>query len=230
MRRLLKYLKGYVKESVLAPLFKCFEACLELFVPLVVTKIIDIGIPSGDKSYIYKMGFLLLALGIAGLISSVTAQYFAAKAAIGFGTGVRNDLFRHISSFTFTEIDSAGVSTLITRLTNDVNQVQTGVNMVLRLFLRSPFIVFGAMIMAFTIDVKTALIFVAAIPLLFAVVFGIMFLSVPIYKKVQSSLDKITGITRENLSGVRVIRAFNRQGKEIEDFNESTGELTRLQL
>lgn len=230
MRRLLKYLKGYVKESVLAPLFKCFEACLELFVPLVVTKIIDIGIPSGDKSYIYKMGFLLLALGIAGLISSVTAQYFAAKAAIGFGTGVRNDLFKHINSFTFTEIDSAGVSTLITRLTNDVNQVQTGVNMVLRLFLRSPFIVFGAMIMAFTIDVKTALIFVAAIPLLFAVVFGIMFLSVPIYKKVQSSLDKITGITRENLSGVRVIRAFNRQGKEIEDFNESTGELTRLQL
>ena len=230
MRRLLKYLKGYVKESVLAPLFKCFEACLELFVPLVVTKIIDIGIPSGDKSYIYKMGLLLLALGIAGLISSVTAQYFAAKAAIGFGTGVRNDLFRHINSFTFTEIDSAGVSTLITRLTNDVNHVQTGVNMVLRLFLRSPFIVFGAMIMAFTIDVKTALIFVAAIPLLFAVVFGIMFLSVPIYKKVQSSLDKITGITRENLSGVRVIRAFNRQGKEIEDFNESTGELTRLQL
>lgn len=230
MRRLLKYLKGYVKESVLAPLFKCFEACLELFVPLVVTKIIDIGIPSGDKSYIYKMGFLLLALGIAGLISSVTAQYFAAKAAIGFGTGVRNDLFRHINSFSFTEIDSAGVSTLITRLTNDVNQVQTGVNMVLRLFLRSPFIVFGAMIMAFTIDVKTALVFVAAIPLLFAVVFGIMFLSVPIYKKVQASLDKITGITRENLSGVRVIRAFNRQGKEIEDFNESTGELTRLQL
>ena len=230
MRRLLKYLKGYIKESILAPLFKCFEACLELFVPLVVTKIIDIGIPSGDKPYIYKMGFLLLALGIAGLISSVTAQYFAAKAAIGFGTGVRNDLFRHINSFTFTEIDSAGVSTLITRLTNDVNQVQTGVNMVLRLFLRSPFIVFGAMIMAFTIDVKTALIFVAAIPLLFAVVFGIMFLSVPIYKKVQSSLDKITGITRENLSGVRVIRAFNRQGKEIEDFNKSTGELTRLQL
>ena len=230
MRRLLKYLKGYVKESILAPLFKCFEACLELFVPLVVTKIIDVGIPSGDKSYIYKMGFLLLALGIAGLVSSVTAQYFAAKAAIGFGTGVRNDLFRHINSFTFTEIDSAGVSTLITRLTNDVNQVQTGVNMVLRLFLRSPFIVFGAMIMAFTIDVKTALIFVAAIPLLFAVVFGIMFLSVPIYKKVQSSLDKITGITRENLSGVRVIRAFNRQGKEIEEFNESTEELTRLQL
>lgn len=230
MRRLLKYLKGYVKESVLAPLFKCFEACLELFVPLVVTKIIDVGIPSGDKSYIYKMGFLLLILGITGLISSVTAQYFAAKAAIGFGTGVRNDLFRHINSFTFTEIDSAGVSTLITRLTNDVNQVQTGVNMVLRLFLRSPFIVFGAMIMAFTIDDKTALIFVAAIPLLFAVVFGIMFLSVPIYKKVQSSLDKITGITRENLSGVRVIRAFNRQGKEIEEFNESTGELTRLQL
>ena len=230
MRRLLKYLKGYIKESILAPLFKCFEACLELFVPLVVTKIIDIGIPSGDKSYIYKMGFLLLILGIAGLISSVTAQYFAAKAAIGFGTGVRNDLFRHINSFSFTEIDSAGVSTLITRLTNDVNQVQTGVNMVLRLFLRSPFIVFGAMIMAFTIDVKTALIFVAAIPLLFAVVFGIMFLSVPIYKKVQASLDKITGITRENLSGVRVIRAFNRQGKEIEDFNESTGELTRLQL
>ena len=230
MRRLLKYLKGYVKESVLAPLFKCFEACLELFVPLVVTKIIDVGIPSGDKSYIYKMGFLLLILGIAGLVSSVTAQYFAAKAAIGFGTGVRNDLFRHINSFTFTEIDSAGVSTLITRLTNDVNQVQTGVNMVLRLFLRSPFIVFGAMIMAFTIDVKTALIFVAAIPLLFAVVFGIMFLSVPIYKKVQSSLDKITGITRENLSGVRVIRAFNRQGKEIEEFNESTEELTRLQL
>lgn len=230
MRHLLKYLKGYIKESILAPLFKCFEACLELFIPLVVTNIIDIGIPSGDKGYIYKTGLLLLALGVAGLISSVTAQYFAAKAAIGFGTGVRNDLFRHINSFSYSEIDSVGVSTLITRLTNDVNQVQTGVNMVLRLFLRSPFIVFGSMIMAFTIDTKAALIFTIAIPILFAVVFGIMFLSVPVYKKVQASLDKITGITRENLSGVRVIRAFNRQSKELEDFNESSCELTRLQL
>ena len=230
MLRLMKYLKNYVKESILAPLFKMLEAGLELIVPLVITQIIDVGIANGDKPYIYKMGFALLALGIVGLISSVTAQYFAAKAAIGFGTELRNSLFSHINSLSFKEIDSIGTSTLITRITNDVNQLQTGVNMALRLFLRSPFIVFGSMIMAFTIDVKAALVFFVAIPLLFAVVFGVMFASVPVYKKVQAKLDKITLMTRENLSGVRVIRAFNRQKQEIKDFDDSCGELTRLQI
>ncbi|MBQ7596888.1 MAG: ABC transporter ATP-binding protein, partial [Clostridia bacterium] len=175
MSELLRYLKKYKKESILAPLFKMTEAIFELFVPLVISRIIDIGIPDGDKGYLLKMGGLLFALAAVGLVCSVTAQYFAAKAAIGCGTDMRNDLFRHINRFSYSEIDSFGTSTLITRLTNDVNQVQTGINMVLRLFLRSPFIVFGAMIMAFTIDVKAALVFVAAIPALFAVVFGIMF-------------------------------------------------------
>lgn len=229
MKQIFRYLKQYKKESFFAPFFKMSEACLELIVPLIVTKIIDTGIGSGDKSYIYKMGLILLSLGIAGLACSATAQYFAAKAAIGCGTDMRGALFRHINSFSFSDIDSLGTSALITRLTNDVNQVQTGVNMVLRLFLRSPFIVFGSMIMAFTIDVKSALVFTVVIPLLFAVVFGVMFLSIPVFKKIQNSLDGITRITRENLSGVRVIRAFNRQEKEIEDFDNASDLLTKLQ-
>ena len=230
MRELTFYLKKYKKESILAPLFKMIEAIFELFVPLVISGIIDTGIPNSDKDYLLKMGGVLFALAAVGLASSVTAQYFAAKAAIGSASDIRNDLFRHINSFSYTEIDSFGTSTLITRLTNDVNQVQTGINMVLRLFLRSPFIVFGAMIMAFTINVKAALVFTAAIPLLFAVVFGIMFLSIPVYKKIQSKLDKITLLTRENLSGVRVIRAFNREEKEKQEFGETTDELQKLQI
>ena len=206
------------------------EACLELLVPLIVTRIIDFGIGSSDKQYIYKMGGVLIALGITGLISSVTAQYFAAKAAIGCSAEMRNGLFSHINSFSFSNIDSVGTSALITRLTNDINQVQTGINMVLRLFLRSPFIVFGSMIMAFTIDVKSALVFAAAIPMLFAVVFGIMFISIPLFKKIQNSLEKITLLTRENLLGVRVIRAFNREKKETEDFENSTAALVKLQM
>lgn len=230
MRELTFYLKKYKKESILAPLFKMIEAIFELFVPLVISGIIDTGIPSSDKTYLLKMGGVLFALAAVGLASSVTAQYFAAKAAIGSAADIRNDLFGHINSFSYTEIDSFGTSTLITRLTNDVNQVQTGINMVLRLFLRSPFIVFGAMIMAFTINVRAALVFTAAIPLLFAVVFGIMFLSIPVYKKIQSRLDKITLLTRENLSGVRVIRAFNREEKEMQEFGETTDELQKLQI
>ena len=230
MKELTFYLKKYKKESILAPLFKMIEAIFELFVPLVISGIIDTGIPNSDKGYLLKMGGVLFALAAVGLASSVTAQYFAAKAAIGSAADMRNDLFRHINSFSYTEIDSFGTSTLITRLTNDVNQVQTGINMVLRLFLRSPFIVFGAMIMAFTINIKAALVFTAAIPLLFAVVFGIMFLSIPVYKKIQSKLDKITLLTRENLSGVRVIRAFNREEKEKQEFGETTDELQKLQI
>lgn len=230
MRGIFSYLKHYKKESFFAPFFKMLEAILELFVPLVVTKIIDVGIGNSDKTYIYKMGFILLALGVVGLISSVTAQFFAAKAAIGCGTEMRNALFSHINRFSFSDIDTLGTSALITRLTNDINQIQTGVNMVLRLFLRSPFIVFGSMIMAFTIDVKSALVFTVAIPLLFAVVFGIMFASIPVYKKIQNSLDKITLLIRENLSGIRVIRTFNRQEKETEDFENATETLTGYQI
>lgn len=229
MKLILRYLKHYKKESFFAPFFKMLEACLELLVPLIVTRIIDFGIGNSDRQYIYKMGGVLIALGITGLISSVTAQYFAAKAAIGCSAEMRNGLFSHINSFSFSNIDFIGTSSLITRLTNDINQVQTGINMVLRLFLRSPFIVFGSMIMAFTIDVKSALVFTVVIPLLFAVVFGVMFLSIPVFKKIQDSLDKITRLTRENLSGVRVVRAFNRQKKEIKDFESASDSLTKLQ-
>lgn len=230
MKQIFKYLKHYKTESIFSPFFKMLEACLELIVPLIVTKIIDYGIGFSDKPYVFKMGAILLSLGVAGLISSVTAQYFAAKAAIGCGTDMRNALFAHINRFSFSDIDSFGTSALITRLTNDINQVQTGVNMVLRLFLRSPFIVFGSMIMAFTIDIKSAIVFTIVIPLLFIVVFGIMFISIPVFKKIQNSLDKITMLTRENLSGVRVIRAFNRQEKEAEDFDNSTASLVKLQM
>lgn len=230
MKNLLKYLHNYVKESILAPLFKMLEASFELFVPLVVAAIIDEGIKNADKSFIIGRAMILVALAIVGFISALTAQYFAAKAAVGFGKELRSDLYRHINTLSYSEIDKIGTSTLITRLTADVNQMQTAVNLFLRLFLRSPFIVIGAVVMAFTVDAKTALIFAVSIPLLAVVVFGIMFGSVPIYKKVQNRLDSVMRITRENLSGVRVIRAFNHEEKEIEDFNKCSEELKDMQL
>lgn len=230
MRKLLVYLRDYKKESVLAPLFKLLEASFELIVPLVMAAIIDQGIAQGDKPYILKMCLALVALALIGLVCSITAQFFAAKAAVGFATKLRHALFEHIEQLSFSEMDQVGTSTLITRITSDINQVQSGVNLVLRLFLRSPFIVFGAMIMAFTIDVKAALIFVVAIPLLSIVVFGIMVVSIPLYRKVQAGLDKVLGITRENLTGARVIRAFNKQSDEIEKFTEDNEILTRMQM
>ena len=230
MKKLLKYLSIYKKEAVLAPLFKMLEASFELLVPLVMAEIIDTGIKNQDMAFILKMGAVLVLLGAIGLACSLTAQYFAAKAAVGFGAGIRRDLFRHVNRLSYSEIDTQGTATLITRMTSDVNQVQSGVNLTLRLFLRSPFIVFGAMIMAFTIDVKSALIFVLAIPLLSAVVFGIMLLSMPLYKKVQRQLDGVIQITRENLSGARVIRAFNREQDEAEAFKKEGGMLIRFQL
>ena len=230
MKRLLVFLKDYKKETVLAPLFKLLEACFELFVPLVIAGIIDKGIPGGDTNYIFKMGVCLLVLGIVGLISAVTAQYFAARAAVGFATKLRKALFEHIQNLNFTNIDKAGTATLITRMTADVNQCQNGVNMVLRLFLRSPIIVFGAMIMAFTIDVKSALIFAVAIPVLAIVVFGIMVITMPLYRKVQSSLDKVLGTTRENLTGVRVIRAFHQEKREEEQFRKQNDVLADAQM
>lgn len=229
MRRLMKYLKDYKKESVLAPLFKLLEAFFELLVPLVMANIIDIGIADKNMGYVTKMGFCLLALAVVGLVSSITAQFFAAKAAVGFSTQLRQALFDHIQGLNFTNIDRAGTSTMITRMTSDINQVQSGVNMVLRLFLRSPIIVFGAMIMAFTIDVKSALIFVVAIPLLAIVVFGIMMWTMPLYKKVQSGLDKVLGVTRENLTGVRVIRAFHKEEEEEAKFKGLTEALADSQ-
>ncbi len=230
MKDLLKYLRHYVKESILAPLFKMLEASFELFVPLVIAAIIDTGIKNSDKPYIFKMIMVLVALAVVGFISALTAQYFAAKAAAGFGKELRSDLYRHINTLSYSEIDKIGTSTLITRLTADVNQMQTAVNLFLRLFLRSPFIVIGAVVMAFTVDPKTAVIFAVSIPLLAVVVFGIMFCSVPIYKKVQTRLDSVMRITRENLSGVRVIRAFNHEQREIEDFDKCSGELKDMQL
>lgn len=230
MKELLKYLRHYIKESILAPLFKMLEASFELFVPLVMAAIIDTGIKNSDKPYIFKMAMVLVGLAIVGFISALTAQYFAAKASVGFGKELRGDLCRHINTLSYSEIDKIGTSTLITRLTADVNQMQTAVNLFLRLFLRSPFIVIGAVVMAFTVDPKTAIIFAVSIPLLAAVVFGIMFYSVPIYKKVQNRLDSVMRITRENLSGVRVIRAFNHEQKEIEDFDKCSEELKDMQL
>ena len=229
MGRLMKYLKDYKKESVLAPLFKLLEAFFELLVPLVMASIIDRGIEKSDMGYIGKMGACLLALAVVGLLSSVTAQFFAAKAAVGFSTKLRQALFDHIQGLNFTNIDKAGTSTMITRMTSDINQVQSGVNMVLRLFLRSPIIVFGAMIMAFTIDVKSALIFVVTIPLLTIVVIGVMAWTMPLYKKVQAGLDRVLGITRENLTGVRVIRAFHREEEEEKKFREHTEALAHSQ-
>ncbi len=230
MKRLMMYLKDYKKESILAPLFKLLEAFFELMVPLVMANIIDYGISNRNMGYIGKMGLLLLLLGVVGLASSITAQFFAAKAAVGFSTKLRQALFDHIEDLSFTDIDKAGTSTMITRMTSDVNQVQSGINMTLRLFLRSPIIVFGAMIMAFTIDVKCALIFVVAIPLLSVVVFGIILSTIPLYKKVQSKLDQVLGITRENLTGVRVIRAFHQETKEEERFRENNEALSAMQI
>lgn len=230
MKRLIMYLKDYKKESILAPLFKLLEAFFELLVPLVMANIIDYGISNRNMGYIGKMGLLLLLLGVVGLASSITAQFFAAKAAVGFSTKLRQALFNHIEDLSFTDIDKAGTSTMITRMTSDVNQVQSGINMTLRLFLRSPIIVFGAMIMAFTIDVKCALIFVVAIPLLSVVVFGIILSTIPMYKKVQSKLDQVLGITRENLTGVRVIRAFHQEAKEADRFRENNEALSAMQI
>ncbi len=230
MRKLLIYLKDYKKETVLAPLFKMLEATFELFVPLVMANIVDYGIRGTDTGFVLRMGLLLVALGLIGLLCSITAQFFAARAAVGFSTKLKHALFDHIQSLSFTEIDTLGTSTLITRMTSDVNQVQNGVNMVLRLFLRSPFIVFGAMIMAFTIDVRAALIFVVTIPVLAVVVFGIMMITMPMYRKVQAGLDAVLGVTRENLTGARVIRAFHKEEEEIVRFEEKNGALADLQL
>lgn len=230
MKKILVYLKYYKKETVLAPLFKMLEASFELFVPLVIASMIDKGIEVHNKSYILGMGGILVLLGIIGLVCSVTAQYFSAKAATGFASRLRSALFTHIQKLTFAQLDETGTATLITRMTSDVNQVQSGVNLVLRLFLRSPFIVFGAMIMAFTVDVKAALVFVVTIPLLSIVVFGIMLISIPLYKKVQLSLDKVLQKTRENLSGIRVIRAFNKEEEERADFYIKNEELNRVQV
>lgn len=229
MKKLLVYLKDYKKESVLAPLFKLLEAFFELLVPLVMAGIIDSGIENGDRGYILKMGLCLIVLAVVGLTASVTAQFFAAKAAVGFSTKLRHAMFGYIQDMEFSDIDRAGTSTLITRMTSDINQVQNGVNMVLRLFLRSPIIVFGAMIMAFTIDVKCALVFVVAIPLLAIVVMGITFFTIPLYKKVQAGLDKVLSTTRENLTGVRVIRAFHREEQEAAQFHEENTALLQLQ-
>lgn len=230
MKKLLVFLKDYKKESVIAPLFKMLEAIFELIVPLVVAQIIDIGIASADKGYIFQRCGILILLAVVGLVCAVCAQYFAAKAAVGFSTQLRSVLFAHIQKLSFADLDEIGTSTLITRITSDVNQLQSGVNMVLRLFMRSPFVVFGAMIMAFMVDVKAAIIFVIAIPLLSVVVFGIMLITIPLYKKVQESLDCVLGKTRENLAGARVIRAFNREEEEIAQFNESNEVLTDVQL
>lgn len=230
MRKLLRYLKHYKKESIIGPLFKLLEACFELIVPLVMANIIDIGIKNQDMPYIWKMGAVLVLFGVLGLACSLTAQYFAAKAAVGFGTELRHDLFAHINSLSYAEIDQAGSATLVTRMTSDINQVQSGVNLVLRLFLRSPFIVVGAMIMAFTISVKATLIFVVAVPLLAIVIYGIMIITIPLYKKVQRGLDGILLSTRENLSGIRVVRAFCTQKREIETFAEENSSLLDVQM
>ncbi len=230
MKKILVFLKDYKKESVIAPLFKMLEAIFELIVPLVVAQIIDTGIANRDTNYILGRCGILILLAVIGLVCAVCAQFFAAKAAVGFATQLRSVLFAHIQKLSFTDIDQIGTSTLITRMTSDVNQLQSGVNMVLRLFMRSPFVVFGAMIMAFTVDVKAALVFVVAIPLLSVVVFGIMLITIPLYKRVQASLDRVLSKTRENLSGARVIRAFNKEEEEIAQFNESNEVLTNMQL
>lgn len=229
MKQILKYLKEYKKECICAPLFKLLEASFELIVPLVMAAIIDNGITASDKPYIWKMGGVLVLLAAVGLASSVTAQYFAAKAAVGFSTKLRHILFEKIESLSFSKMDTVGTSTLITRMTSDINQVQSGVNLVLRLFLRSPFIVFGAMAMAFTVNVRAAMVFVVTIPLLSIVVFSVMVASLPLYKKVQSSLDTVLSHTRENLEGTRVIRAFNKQNDEIDSFNRDNELLTNMQ-
>ena len=230
MKRLFSYMKDYKLESILGPLFKMLEASFELFVPLVVARMVDVGIRGRDSGYILKMGGVLVLLALIGLACSLTAQYFAAKAATGAATSLRNDLFSHIGRLSYTEIDTVGTAALITRMTSDINQVQSGINMTLRLLLRSPFVVFGAMVMAFTVDVRSAFVFAVTIPVLCVVVFGIMAVSMPLYKSVQRQLDKVLLTTRENLMGVRVIRAFNRQKSETEKFDRENGNLVRMQV
>ena len=229
VKTLLVYLKNYKKETILAPLFKMLEATFELFVPLVMAAIIDTGIAQKNQRYILAMSGVLIALGLIGLVCSITAQYFSAKAACGFAAKIKTALFEKLQSMSFSQMDHIGASTMINRMTTDVNQVQTGVNMVLRLFLRSPFIVFGAMIMAFTIDVKAALIFMIVIPVLSVIVFGIMMLTIPLYKKVQKQLDYVLEKTRESLTGIRVIRAFGKEEEEISDFDKRNNALTKFQ-
>ena len=230
MHKLMRYIKGYEKQALLAPLFKMLEACFELFVPLVIASIIDTGIKNEDAAFIWTRCGLLVLLAAIGLASSLTAQWFSAKAALGFGTALRKDLFRHIGTLSYSELDGIGTPTLVTRMTSDINQVQSGLNLFLRLFLRSPFIVFGSIVMAFIVSPKAAVIFVVTIPLLSIVVFGIMLITMPLYRKVQGSLDGILGITRENLTGVRVIRAFGREEQEKDRFEEDNGLLVRSQL
>lgn len=230
MKKLLKYMKGYGKECVLGPLFKLLEATFELFIPLVVAKIVDVGIGSGDQGYVVKMCLVMILLGIVGLCSAITAQYFAAKAAVGFSTRLRHAVLRHLLGLDYTQIDRIGASTMITRMTSDINQVQNGVNLTLRLLLRSPFVVFGAMLMAFTIDADAALIFVGLIPVLCIVVFGIMLITMPLYKRVQERLDRVTAATRENLTGVRVLRAFCKEDAQVANFTEQTAALSHGQM
>lgn len=230
MKSLLKYLKDYKKESILAPLFKMLEASFELIVPLVVAKVINVGIKENDKGFIISMCMVMILLGVVGLVCSITAQYFAAKAATGFAGRLRYEMFGHIQRLSYSKLDTVGTSTLITRMTSDVNQVQSGVNMFLRLFLRSPFIVIGAVVMAFYVDADAAMIFAVAIPILAVVVFAIVFANIPLYKKVQNGLDKVTLATRENLNGIRVIRAFHKEADEIENFAVKNKELTKIQL
>ena len=230
MKQIIKYMKGFEKQCILGPLFKLLEAGLELLVPLVVASIVDTGIGGGDKSYIIRMCLVMIGLGLVGLLCSVTAQYFAASAAVGFCTRLRHALLEHVLGLSYTQIDGLGTSTLITRMTSDINQVQSGVNLALRLLLRSPFVVFGAMIMAFTIDAQAALVFVGVIPVLCLIVFGIMLITMPKYKKVQGGLDQVTSATRQNLTGARVLRAFCKEDSEIEGFEERTQALTRSQL
>ena len=230
MRKLIPYLKHYKKESIIGPLFKLLEAVFELIVPLITAKIIDVGIQNQDCVYIWKMAAILVAFGILGLVCSLLAQYFAAKAAVGFGTELRHDLFSHIEQLSYAAIDKAGSATLVVRMTSDINQVQAGVNLVLRLFLRSPFIVVGALVMAFTINVKMALIFVVTVPLLAIVIYSIMILTIPLYKKIQRALDQVLVSTRENLAGIRVIRAFCTQKKEQEEFEAKSEDLMKLQF
>ncbi|MFI3207342.1 MAG: ABC transporter permease, partial [Clostridia bacterium] len=229
MKKVFVHLKDYKKECTIGPLFKLLEACFELFIPLVVASMVDVGIKNQDIPYILQVCAVLIGLGLLGLASSLTAQYFAAKAATGFGTKLRHSFLSHIQSFSYKDIDNVGTSTLITRITSDINQVQTGVNLVIRLLLRSPFVVVGAMVMAFTIDFDSGLIFLIAIPLLCLVVFGVMGLTIPMYKKVQANLDGVTMASRENLSGVRVLRAFCREQSEIDLFEEQTKRLNKMQ-
>ena len=229
MKKLLKYMKGYGRECVLGPLFKLLEASFELMIPLVVASIVDKGIGQADNGHVVKMCLVMILLGIVGLVSAVTAQYFAAKAAVGFATRLRHAVMTHLLGLSYTEIDALGTATMVTRMTSDINQVQNGVNLTLRLLLRSPFVVFGAMVMAFTIDVQAALVFVGLIPVLCLVVFGIMLITMPMYKRVQGSLDQVTSATRQNLAGVRVLRAFTMEEEEEAAFSEQTAKLQSRQ-